>query len=44
MNVKQEIVIKTHRKGKSQRCREPQISRKTVRKYITEYRVARLEL
>ena len=39
MYTKQEIVIKSHREGKSQRCisRELGISRKTVRKYIGEY-------
>lgn len=46
MYTKQEIVIKSHREGKSQRCisRELGISRKTVRKYIGEYRVARQAL
>ena len=39
MYTKQEIVIRSHREGKSQRCisRELGISRKTVRKYICEY-------
>ena len=39
MYTKQEIVIRSHREGKSQRCisRELGISRKTVRKYIEEY-------
>ena len=39
MYTKQEIIIRSYREGKSQRCisRELQISRKTVRKYIQEY-------
>ncbi len=39
MYTKQEIIIRSYREGKSQRCisRELQISRKTVRKYIEEY-------
>jgi len=39
MYTKQEIIIRSHREGKSQRCisRELQINRKTVRKYILEY-------
>ena len=39
MYTKQEIIIRSHREGKSQRCisRELQISRKTVKNYIEEY-------
>jgi len=39
MYTKQEIIIKSHREGKSQRqiARELQISRKTVRKYLIDY-------
>lgn len=39
MYTKQEIIIRSYREGKSQRCisRELQISRKTVKKYIQEY-------
>jgi len=39
MYTKQEIIIRSYREGKSQRCisGELQISRKTVRKYIQEY-------
>ena len=39
MYTKQEIIIRSYREGKSQRCisRELQISRKTVKKYIEEY-------
>jgi transposase len=39
MYTKQEIIIRRHREGKSQRCisRELHLSRKTVRKYIAEY-------
>lgn len=39
MYTKQEIIIKSYREGKSQRCisQELQISRKTVKKYIDEY-------
>ncbi|SHI95102.1 Homeodomain-like domain-containing protein [Arenibacter nanhaiticus] len=39
MYTKQEIVIKSHREGKSQRAisRELGISRKTVKKYIVEF-------
>ncbi len=39
MYTKQEIIIKSYREGKSQRSisRPLQISRKTVKKYITEY-------
>jgi transposase len=42
MYTKQEIIIKSYREGKSQRCisRELQISRKTVKKYIEEYETA----
>lgn len=39
MYTKQEIIIKSYREGKSQRCisRELQVSRKTVKRYIEEY-------
>lgn len=39
MYTKQEIIIRSYREGKSQRCisRELQISRKTVKKYIEDY-------
>jgi DNA-binding NarL/FixJ family response regulator len=39
MNTKQEIIIRSHREGKSQRriSHELQISRKTIRKYIEDY-------
>ena len=39
MYTKQEIIIRSYREGKSQRCisRELSISRKTVKKYISEY-------
>src|SRR5680860_486200 len=39
MYTKQEIIIKSHREGKSQRtiAGELQISRKTVRKYLVDY-------
>ena len=39
MYTKQEIIIRSYREGKSQRCisRELAISRKTVKKYISEY-------
>lgn len=39
MYTKQEIILKSHREGKSQRAisRELGINRKTVKKYITEY-------
>lgn len=39
MYTKQEIIIRSHREGKSQRTisRELSISRKTIRKYISEY-------
>lgn len=39
MYTKQEIIIRSYREGKSQRCisGELQISRKTVKKYIQEY-------
>ena len=39
MYTKQEIIIRSHREGKSQRCisRELGISRKTVHKYISEF-------
>jgi len=39
MYTKQEIIIRSHREGKSQRqiSRELQISRKTIRKYIEDY-------
>ena len=39
MYTKQEIIIKSYREGKSQRSisRELQISRRTVKKYISEY-------
>lgn len=39
MYTKQEIIIRSHREGKSQRCisRELCLSRKTVKKYIEEY-------
>ncbi len=39
MYTKQEIIIRSHREGKSQRCisRELQLSRKTIRKYIDDY-------
>ena len=39
MYTKQEIIIRSYREGKSQRCisRELQISRTTVKKYIEEY-------
>lgn len=39
MYTKQEIILKYHREGKSQRsiCRELKISRKTVRRYLTNY-------
>ncbi len=39
MYTKQEIIIKSHREGKSQRqiARELQISRKTVRKYLVDF-------
>lgn len=42
MYAKQEIIIKSYREGKSQRCisRELQISRRTVKKYIEEYEAA----
>ena len=39
MYTKQEIIIQSHREGKSQRtiARELKISRKTVRKYLFDY-------
>lgn len=39
MYTKQEIILKSHREGKSQRMisKELGISRKTVKKYITEF-------
>jgi len=39
MYTKQEIIIRSHREGKSQRqiSRELQISRKTIKKYIEDY-------
>ena len=39
MYTKQEIIIRSHREGKSQRLisRELQINRKTIKKYIEEY-------
>lgn len=39
MYTKQEIIIKSYREGKSQRCisRELQINRKTVKKYVEDY-------
>ena len=39
MYTKQEIIIRSHRQGKSQRLisHELQVSRKTIRKYIEEY-------
>ena len=39
MYTKQEIIIRSHREGKSQRCisRELQVSRKTISKYIEDY-------
>ena len=39
MYTKQEIIIRSHREGKSQRriSHELQISRKTIRKYIEDY-------
>ncbi|MDD2323157.1 MAG: helix-turn-helix domain-containing protein [Bacteroidales bacterium] len=39
MDTKQKIVIKSHRKGKSQRCisRELQVSPKTVKRCIEAY-------
>jgi transposase len=39
MYTKQEIILRSYREGKSQRCiaRELQLSRKTVKKYIEEY-------
>ena len=39
MNTKQEIIIRSHREGKSQRriSKELQISRKTIKKYIEDY-------
>ena len=39
MYTKQEIILKSYREGKSQRSisKELGISRKTVRKYITEF-------
>jgi len=39
MYTKQEIIILSHRNGKSQRqiSHELQISRKTIRKYIEDY-------
>jgi transposase len=39
MYTKQEIIIRSHREGKSQRqiSRELQVSRKTIKKYIKEY-------
>jgi transposase len=39
MYTKQEIIIRSHREGKSHRkiSRELQISRKTVKKYIEDY-------
>lgn len=42
MYTKQEILLRSYREGKSQRsiCKELQISRKTVRKYIEEYEKA----
>lgn len=42
MYTKQEIIFKSHRDGKSQRriARELQISRKTVKRYIEEYKTA----
>lgn len=41
MYTKQEIIIRSYREGKSQRCisRELVVSRKTVKKYISEYEV-----
>ena len=43
MYTKQEIIIKSHREGKSQRqiARELEISRKTVRKYLIDYEAHR---
>ena len=39
MYTKQEIIIRSHREGKSQRriSRELQVSRKTISKYIEDY-------
>ena len=39
MYTQQEIIIRSHREGKSQRriSRELQISHKTIRKYIEDY-------
>ena len=39
MYTKQEIIIRSYREGKSQRCisRELAVSRKTVKKYISAY-------
>jgi transposase len=45
MYTKQEIIIRSHREGKSQRqiSRELQINRKTVRKYIEDYELLQKE-
>lgn len=45
MYTKQEIIIRNHREGKSQRqiSRELQINRKTIRKYIEEYELLQTE-
>ena len=45
MYTKQEIMIRSHREGKSQRqiSRELQINRKTIKKYIEDYEKLQLE-
>ncbi len=46
MYTKQEIIIRSHREGKSQRqiSRELQVSRKTINKYIKEYEALQKEV
>ena len=46
MYTKQEIILRSHREGKSQReiSRELGISRKTVRKYLRAYQSTRTNL
>ena len=46
MYTKQEIILRSHREGKSQRAisRDLGISRKTVCKYLKEYAASKLKL